>query len=243
MILPRKVVQKVYQISKVDFWFINLKTKCSWNSYIMECHDGVCYLPSKGEKKGATPPHVPLPQESDPWTVYGASWCGFCRRAKKFLETEQQPLVYYDVDELGGGQVVKDALRHLIGNHNTVPIVFHKQKLIGGFSELKEEYPKLLLMNSKAGGFSEEKEVTEEVVTLANQFKEEVEKVVNKDELDRYEPSHYRSQVVAGLNYRIRVKVSDKKAVHLHVFKPLPHTKEEPQLKQVLYPKTHDEEL
>jgi hypothetical protein len=39
-----------------------------------------------------------------------------------------------------------------------------------------------------------------------------------------FEPVHYTTQVVAGTNYRVKVRVGDGEFIHVTFFEPLPHT-------------------
>jgi cystatin-A/B len=41
--------------------------------------------------------------------------------------------------------------------------------------------------------------------------------------LDRYDPICYKTQVVAGTNYFVKVEVSENVFVHARIFKGLPH--------------------
>lgn len=80
----------------------------------------------------------PYPEQKG-WTVYGANWCGFCRRAKKMLEQKGVEMVYHDVDKMEGVDKngVKDKLAHLSNNQRTIPIIFKDGNFVGGFTELK----------------------------------------------------------------------------------------------------------
>lgn len=52
-------------------------------------------------------PSIPTP---DIVTVYGADWCGDCRRAKRYLEAEGIPYRYLDLEtDAGAKRVVHDA--------------------------------------------------------------------------------------------------------------------------------------
>ncbi len=46
-----------------------------------------------------------------------------------------------------------------------------------------------------------------------------------------YEVLEAHSQVVAGTNYKLKVRVSDTECVHLQVYVPLPHLRMLPRLK------------
>jgi len=104
-----------------------------------DCSDGVCRIrPTKttGGKNA-----VPLPDATVEYTVYGAAWCRFCRKSKLLLEEEKIPFAYFDADIYGGPQTVKEQLNGLKQNplpttHNTIPIIYHKDVFVGGFSDL-----------------------------------------------------------------------------------------------------------
>ncbi|NWW43130.1 CYTB protein, partial [Pedionomus torquatus] len=53
----------------------------------------------------------------------------------------------------------------------------------------------------------------------------------------------YRTQVVAGINYFIKVQVSDSEYVHLRVFQALPHENQGPSLVSYQTGKTRDDPL
>ncbi|NXN31578.1 CYTB protein, partial [Nycticryphes semicollaris] len=53
----------------------------------------------------------------------------------------------------------------------------------------------------------------------------------------------YRTQVVAGTNYFIKVQVSDNEYVHLRVFQALPHENQRPSLVSYQTGKTRDDPL
>mmetsp|Transcript_25013 Transcript_25013/g.30259 ORF Transcript_25013/g.30259 Transcript_25013/m.30259 type:complete len:107 (-) Transcript_25013:188-508(-) len=55
---------------------------------------------------------------------------------------------------------------------------------------------------------------------IASSMKSEVEKQLNTT-LPTYELVEYSTQVVAGMNYFMKVHVGDEKYIHLRVFKPL----------------------
>ncbi|NXM73187.1 CYTB protein, partial [Serilophus lunatus] len=53
----------------------------------------------------------------------------------------------------------------------------------------------------------------------------------------------YKTQVVAGINYFIKVQVSDTEYVHLKVFQSLPHENQGPSLVSFQTGKTRDDPL
>ncbi|NXJ94105.1 CYTB protein, partial [Corythaixoides concolor] len=53
----------------------------------------------------------------------------------------------------------------------------------------------------------------------------------------------YRTQVVAGTNYFVKVQVSDDDYVHLRIFESLPHENQGPRLDGFQTGKTRDDPL
>ena len=113
-------------------------------SNLSDCVGGVCKLIPDNEEESTNNKVIydlfPYPNEEDEWTVYGAKWCGFCRRAKKLLEDKEVKFVYYDVESIGNfskGDVQK-ILSPLTSNHTTIPIIFNNNEFIGGFDQLKK---------------------------------------------------------------------------------------------------------
>lgn len=71
------------------------------------------------------------------------------------------------------------------------------------------------------GGFGEAKPVDDSVKQVANEIKPKVEAALNS-KYTVYEPVSYKTQVVAGTNFIIKVKVDGDKYIHIKVFRPLP---------------------
>ncbi|KAL0484130.1 cystatin-A [Acrasis kona] len=67
------------------------------------------------------------------------------------------------------------------------------------------------------GGTTEAKPANKKVQVIADSVKGEVEALTN-DVYDVYEAVSYATQVVAGVNYFIKVKVGKDEAVHLKVY-------------------------
>lgn len=76
-----------------------------------------------------------LPQSSDEWTVYGASYCGYCRLSIDLLKEKGEQYRYVDMSEYK--LELFSILQPMIGNHRTIPIIFHRGNFIGGYSQLK----------------------------------------------------------------------------------------------------------
>ena len=58
-----------------------------------------------------------------------------------------------------------------------------------------------------------------------------------------FEPISYTTQVVAGTNYLVKVKVGDNKYVHIKIWKRLPHEGETTELTEASGNKTEDSQL
>ncbi len=72
------------------------------------------------------------------------------------------------------------------------------------------------------GGPAEERDATDEVKKIANDLKKQVEEKRNTT-FSTFEAVKYTTQVVAGVMYRIKVKVGDDQYLHLRVLKNLPN--------------------
>ncbi|KAM6384682.1 cystatin-A-like [Alca torda] len=92
------------------------------------------------------------------------------------------------------------------------------------------------------GGLSETKAATPEVQRMANEVKPQLEMKANR-KYDIFNAIIYRTQVVAGVNYFIKVQVSDAEYVHLRVFESLPHENQGPRLDGYQTGKTRDDPL
>jgi len=73
----------------------------------------------------------------------------------------------------------------------------------------------------RAGGTSEVKEMTPEVIEICNQIKAALEEKLGAP-CDVFEPKSFKSQVVAGTNYFVKVHVGNEKHVHLRIYQKLP---------------------
>ncbi|XP_005386564.1 PREDICTED: cystatin-A [Chinchilla lanigera] len=76
------------------------------------------------------------------------------------------------------------------------------------------------------GGLSEAKPATPEIQEIADKVKSQLEEKTNES-YQEFVAVEYKSQVVAGVNYFIKVRVGDHGYVHIKVFKPLPGQNED----------------
>ncbi|NWI69354.1 CYTB protein, partial [Todus mexicanus] len=74
------------------------------------------------------------------------------------------------------------------------------------------------------------------------QVKTQFESRVNST-CDTFKAVAYKTQVVAGVNYFIKVQVSDTEYIHLKVFKSLPYENKGPSLVSFQTGKTRDDPL
>ena len=89
-----------------------------------------------------------------------------------------------------------------------------------GKAVFKRELVKLEMV--MVGGPSEERDANDEVKKLVNDLKAKVEEKRN-EKFTTFEAAKFTTQVVAGVMYKIKVKVGDDKYLHLRVLKNLPH--------------------
>jgi len=75
----------------------------------------------------------------------------------------------------------------------------------------------------QVGGYSAEQEVTSDIQELAQAVKEEIQSKCNRA-FPTFEVVKFMKQVVAGMNYKLKIKVGEDKYIHAVVFKGLPHT-------------------
>uniref|UniRef100_A0A8C9PHU0 Cystatin A n=3 Tax=Marmotini TaxID=337730 RepID=A0A8C9PHU0_SPEDA len=92
------------------------------------------------------------------------------------------------------------------------------------------------------GGLTEAKPATEEIQEIANEVKPQLEEKTNES-YEQFEAVEYKTQVVAGINYYIKVRVGDDTYMHLKVFKGLPGQNEKLVLTGYQTNKSKDDEL
>lgn len=92
------------------------------------------------------------------------------------------------------------------------------------------------------GGTSDVKIANEEIQGFCDQVRGTLEAKANK-EFSEYKALQYKSQVVAGTNYFVKIKVGEQEHIHVRILKPLPHTGEPPKLVDVQDKKTADEDI
>jgi cystatin-A/B len=206
----------------------------------MECKDGYCDLKNV---KTTGNNELPIPTDSSGWYVYGADWCYYCRNAKKELKKRNVAFKYIKVGKHGGPETVRSKLYDFVGDYKTIPLVFWNKYFVGGYTELlKYNPPKTTEQKTTelktteikkviCGGLSGIFDATDDVKKLCNTVKSEVIKEIK---FTTFEPINYKVQVVAGVNYFVKVKLDDIEYTHLRIHNSL---KNETSLHSLQYPK------
>lgn len=79
-----------------------------------------------------------LPKKSWDWVIYGIEHCPYCVKAKELLKNQKIKYLYFDVQKapFNGKEEYKKLMKDHLQEHKTFPAVFHKGKLLGGYSDL-----------------------------------------------------------------------------------------------------------
>lgn len=67
--------------------------------------------------------------------IYGASWCGYCQKAKALAEQYQLDFEYRDVDN----SEMKQQLKSILPTAKTIPQIWWHGKHIGGYDDFARE--------------------------------------------------------------------------------------------------------
>ena len=92
------------------------------------------------------------------------------------------------------------------------------------------------------GGLTEARPADTEIQKIATTVKPQLEEKTKKT-YEKFEAIIYRTQVVAGINYYIKVHVGGNSYVHIIVFQNLPQLNEPLKLSGYQVDKTKDDEL
>ncbi|EHB08233.1 Cystatin-B [Heterocephalus glaber] len=92
------------------------------------------------------------------------------------------------------------------------------------------------------GGPSEERPATAQTQELADKVKLQLEEKENR-KYSVFKAVSFKSQVVAGTNYFIKVDTGNQNFLHLRVFESLPHEKKPPVLAAYQTNKSKHDEL
>ncbi|XP_007175674.1 cystatin-A isoform X1 [Balaenoptera acutorostrata] len=93
-----------------------------------------------------------------------------------------------------------------------------------------------------AGGLTETTPATPKIQEIANTVKPQLEEKTNET-YEEFEAVEYKSQVVSGTNYYIKIRVGNDCYTHIKVFESLPHQNQPLTLLGYQADKSKDDEL
>ncbi|XP_043849441.1 cystatin-A-like [Dromiciops gliroides] len=94
----------------------------------------------------------------------------------------------------------------------------------------------------KVGGFSETRTATPEIQEIVDKVKPQYEKKSN-EKCEQFEAVSYKSQVVSGYIYRVKVALGKERYSHLKILEAFPRRNEPFELLDFQTGKTKDDEL
>ncbi|XP_051005839.1 stefin-3-like [Acomys russatus] len=92
------------------------------------------------------------------------------------------------------------------------------------------------------GGLSQARPATPEIQEIADKVRAQLEEKTN-EKYEKYEAVEYKSQVVAGSNYFIKINVGGGRYLHVKVFRGLSGQNDDFELSGYQVNKTKDDEL
>lgn len=107
------------------------------------CNDDACFIIDNSDDIRLEPDdrieELIMPNDEVKWTVYGTKWCGYCKKAKKFLKDETN-YQYIDIEEYTTLEKFKNHFNEITNGYSTVPMIFNRNKFIGGYTDLLDQY-------------------------------------------------------------------------------------------------------
>ena len=80
-------------------------------------------------------------------TIFGLSYCGYTNKAKNYARDHKIPYKFYEIDNeyinffnlLSTTNKINNNI-NINTNHQTFPIIFHKNKFIGGYDDFIQKF-------------------------------------------------------------------------------------------------------
>lgn len=85
--------------------------------------------------------------------------------------------------------------------------------------------------------------MNEDTLAMVTDLKDKISEMAGGRNFEKFEPHSYKTQVVAGTNYDIKIVVADAECVHVKVFKALPHEQAPPAVNAVQCGKSLEDNL
>jgi len=98
------------------------------------CDGDACWLEDDDSSKGLSS-KLPVPDPSIEWIIYGTDYCSYCTKAKTLLTNQNQKYMYINVSDYQNG---RSSLVSMTNGYRTVPVIYHKGRFIGGYTDLCE---------------------------------------------------------------------------------------------------------
>jgi hypothetical protein len=86
------------------------------------------------------------------------------------------------------------------------------------------------------------RDITPQIQKLADDVKPQLEEQLGRPGFSEYQLLEFRQQVVAGMIYHFKIRISPSECVHAKVFHALPHEQKGPEVQAAVL-KTSDDRL
>lgn len=93
------------------------------------------------------------------------------------------------------------------------------------------------------GGWTESNQLSQEQYQLITSLQPQIEATSGKEFKNGFHPVQIRQQVVAGMNYWVKIQVGESEYIHVKIFVPLPHTGAPAEIKEVTEGHTLEEAI
>jgi cystatin-A/B len=98
-------------------------------------------------------------------------------------------------------------------------------------------------MQHQVGAFGQGRQLEADELELVLSLQQHIVSATPDFSTSTFEPVSVKSQVVAGMNYWVKIKVDGDEYIHVKIYKPLPYTNSPPTVQEVIRGKTLDDPL